>query len=378
MSSKVLMVDGWSGNDYSAFLCTALKNNSTDVGLVVLEDRKIEKSHPYYVYNILPSKKSSVKGFKKLLRYFGYLVKLPSIIYRDKYDIIHFQSFRKMRVESMYFPLLRLLGKKLYYTVHDVEPLTFKKADDLFSKLIYHTASRLIVHSETNKKTLISKYKIDESRISVVPHGNFTDYSNNTTIEQQISRKKFGITEKENVILFFGFIKEYKGLDILIKALAIASRHVPDLVLLAAGEVEPEELKKKIEMELSNLPSSVRSIVKFGFVGEDEMADYFRSSDVVALPYRRISHSGILHLTYSFAKPIVATKVGDFEEFIFEDKTGFLVDKPEPELFAEAIVKAFSDKIKLKQMGDYAYNFNKENFSWENVSRLLQQVYEKQ
>ena len=108
-----------------------------------------------------------------------------------------------------------------------------------------------------------------------------------------------------------------------------------------------------------------------------EVAKYFIASDVVVLPYRRISHSGIPHLAYTFGRPIIATNVGDFEEVIEEGKSGFVLYSNTQENLSEKIIQAFSDKLKLEEMGKYARNFCATKSTWKDSAESLIPIYEK-
>ena len=190
----------------------------------------------------------------------------------------------------------------------------------------------------------------------------------------------FGLSEEQNVILFFGAIKEYKGLDILSNSIPLASMKINNLALIIAGEAgdaDTKEIVLKCNDILSKLSKKVSVIFHDKFIPVTEVAKYFIASDIVVLPYRRVTHSGIPHLAYAFGKPIIASNVGDFDEIIEEGKSGFVLSSNTQENLSEKIIQAFSDKSKLEEMGKYARNLCATKYTWKDSAESLIPVYEK-
>ena len=176
---KVLMIDSSiekDGNDYALHLCKALKKAGIDISLVVIEDYINNGTTDYPLLPMAPSKAKNISKYKKIFKYYNYLLGIYKLIRQEKFDVIHFQFFRRRRIESLYFSMLKLIGIKLAQTVHDVTPLNESKIDHLFNLLVYKSADILFVHSNSNKKTLAQLIKLDEEKIKVVPHGDFDTY----------------------------------------------------------------------------------------------------------------------------------------------------------------------------------------------------------
>jgi D-inositol-3-phosphate glycosyltransferase len=377
---KVIMIDSWvgeGGNDYSLFLCKALKKVGIDITLVVTDDNINDGTINFPFLLLSPAKTKSVSQYKKLFKYYNYLLNIYKLIRKEKYNVVHFQFFRRRRIESLYFVLIKLTGVKLAHTVHDVTPLNENKLDHFFSLMVYKTADLLFVHSNANKKDLAKQVKIDEDKIKVVPHGDFDNYISDKTTSKSEARKFFNISPEQNVLLFFGAIKEYKGLDILFDSLSQVSQKINNLTLIIAGMPDPIELGQEYKHIISNLPNGINVIFHDKFIPNDELEKYFIASDVIVLPYRRISHSGVLHLAYSFGRPVIATNVGDFIESIEEGKSGFVVSSNSPESLSEKIIQTFSDKQKLEAMGEYARKLSESKYSWKNSAELMKDIYEK-
>ena len=379
---KVLMIDSWvgEGNEYALYICKELKKAGINISLVVPEDNIDNETFDFPFLPLCPTKAKNISKFKKMFRYYKYLLDIYKLIRQEKYDVVHFQFFRRRRVESLYFMILKFMGTKLAHTVHDISPLDESKLDHLFNLLVYKTSNILFVHSNSNKKSLAQQMKLDEEKIKVMPHGDFDNYITDRIVSKSEARNIFGLSQEQNVILFFGAIKEYKGLDILSNSLHLASMKVNNLALIIAGEAgdaETREIVFKCKDIISKLPKEVKVIFHDKFIPVTEVAKYFIASDVVVLPYRRVTHSGIPHLSYTFGRPVIATNVGDFEEIIEEGKSGFVLSSNTQENLSEKIIQAFSDKPKLVEMGIYARNFCATKHTWKDSAESLIPVYKK-
>jgi glycosyltransferase involved in cell wall biosynthesis len=379
---KVLMIDSWvgEGNEYALYICKELKKAGIDISLIVPEDNIGKDTFDFPFLPLCPTKAKNISKFNKMFRYSKYLLDIYKLIRKEKYDVVHFQFFRRRRIESLYFVILKLMGIKLAHTVHDISPLDESKLDHLFNLLVYKLADILIVHSNLNKKTLAQQIKLDEDKIKVMPHGDFDNYIPDKIISKSEARQIFGLSQEHNVILFFGAIKEYKGLDVLSNSFSLASMKINNLAFIIAGEAGDAETKKIVlncKDIISKIPKDVKVIFHDEFIPVTEVAKYFIASDVVVLPYRRVTHSGIPHLAYSFGRPIIATNVGDFKEIIEEGKSGFVLSSNTKEDLSEKIIQAFSDKPRLEEMGKYARNSCATKYTWKNSAESLIPVYKK-
>lgn len=376
------MIDSWvgEGNEYALYICKELKKAGVNISLIVPEDNIDKEIFDFPFLPLCPTKAKNISKLNKMLRYYKYLLNIYKLIRKEEYDVVHFQFFRRRRIESLYFLILKLMGIKLAYTVHDISPLDESKLDHLFNLLVYKTADILIVHSNLNKKTLSEQTKLREEKIMVMPHGDFDSYVPDRVISKSEARQIFELSQENNVILFFGAIKEYKGLDILSNSISLASKKINNLAFIIAGEAGDAETKKivlKCRDILSRLPKNVKVIFHDEFIPINEVAKYFIASDIVVLPYRRVTHSGIPHLAFSFGRPIIASNVGDFQEIIEEGKNGFVLSSNTHENLSEKIIQAFSDKPRLEEMGKYARDFCATKYTWKNSAESLIPVYEK-
>jgi len=376
---KVLMIDSWvgEGNEYALYICKELKKAGVNISLIVPEDNIDKEIFDFPFLPLCTTKAKNISKLNKMLRYYKYLLNIYKLIRKEKYDVVHFQFFRRIRVESIYFAMLKLLGVRLAHTVHDVTPLNENKLDHLFNLLVYKTADVLFVHSNSNKRTLTQQIKLNEQKIKVVPHGDFDSLIPDKIPTKSQAREFFGLSQGDNVILFFGAIKEYKGLDMLLNSLYLLVDKIDNLVVIIAGRPDPNKLELEYKNIISKIPNKIKIIFHTQYIPDQEVVKYFIASDAVILPYRRISHSGVLHLAYSFGKPVIATKVGDFEETIEDGKSGFIVSSISPESLSEKTILAFYNKSKLEEMGKYARYLSESKYSWKISAETMRQIYGK-
>ncbi len=178
-------------------------------------------------------------------------------------------------------------------------------------------------------------------------------------LKNQLQKNILNIDE-EKIILFFGFIRDYKGLDNLLEAMALINEKI-NLKLIIAGEFYSNEEKYKKLIE--NLGIQEKLYLFTDFIPTSEVKFYFSACDAVILPYKDATQSGIVQIAMNFNKPVIATNVGGLAEVVKNNKTGFIVEKENPRILAETIIKFYSeDKEK-----EFLVNIEKEleKYSWK-------------
>ena len=373
---KVLMIDSLVGNDYSIALCTGLAQNGLDVQLVVPQGRKVDANLLFPVIHLGPSKNPSVNKIKKVVQYINYLWRLLGLIRQSKVDIVHFQFFRLEGIESLFLCLLRLFSPTVWHTAHNVLPHDNKKVDFVFKQIIYWATNGIIVHSRYIQEKLLNTFKVNQAKTAIVPHGNFDLYLPDEPISKKEAREKLGLLPQDNVLLFFGYIRPYKGLDVLIDAFGLAAAQDCNLKLIIAGAPQNESLANRYNNQIAQLDAKDKVLFHAHFIPFAEVATYFSAADVVVLPYKNIDHSGIVHLAYSFGKPIIASSVGDFPEAIEHGKSGFIFSEKSKDALDATITNAFNDKGCLAQMGNFAKELSDSKYSWQNVAQKTKKAYQ--
>ncbi|MFC1725420.1 glycosyltransferase family 4 protein [candidate division KSB1 bacterium] len=324
-------------------------------------------------YKIIPHYKFNNPILKSVI----YLISRLRVLFfllRLKPDIVHFHEIKLPFLDNFIFRILKSRGIKTILTLHHLRLFDFNISKRSFSRL-YSICDGLILHSEANKNALINEYSFtDTERIAVIPHGEYSALFKNAGTKNEC-RQKLNIEKDKNVLLFFGYIRKYKGLDILLKAFTRVIEKENNFILIVAGNPKEDmnfyyQLinEKKIEEKIQFHPR---------YIEMDEIPVFFTASDCVILPYRDIFQSGLALLSYAYSRPVIATRVGGLPEIVEDGKTGILVQPEDPEELAETILKTFKNKASLIEMGNYADRYSKEHFSWDRIAEDTLDFYKK-
>ncbi len=371
---KIIMVDSLVGNDYSICLCNSLYENGIDLHLIVPKNREIQNNNTFKTLYFSPSKSKGQNKLSKIFEYLYYMVKAYKYIKNTKPDVVHYQFFRR-KSEIFFYKFLQIMGIKLVFTAHNVLPHEKNRLDYLLKYIVYKNSQAIIVHSQYIKEKLLNNFKINKNKVSVIPHGNFDIYLPQNELSEKEARDKLGLSDSDNVILFFGFIREYKGLDLLLEAFNLAAANDKRLKLLIAGKAHTPFLENKYKKIIDNSNFKDRIYRSFTYIANEDIPTYFLASDTVILPYTNIDHSGIIHLAFTFGKPVIATNVGDFGEVIEQNKSGLILKSNDTKELAENINSAFSNKDDLVKMGIYAKKLSTTKYSWGDIARNTISLY---
>jgi len=171
--------------------------------------------------------------------------------------------------------------------------------------------------------------------------------------------------------LFFGFIREYKGLRTLLDSMPAIKSSLPECRLMIVGDFPSDKNRAEYEalMEKNGCRESV--LLVDGYVPDDEVEKYFAACDLVVLPYDSATQSGIAQIAYGFEKPVVATDVGGLGEVVLEGETGYLVPPKDPEKLAGAIIKFFAEGK------NFTENIRREahKYSWGRMADIIEDLY---
>ena len=270
--------------------------------------------------------------------------------------------------------ITRLIKKKykdkILFITENVVSHESNRIDKLLTKYgLKHAAFYLSLSAKVaNELQTFSKgRKIFRSELPV-----YDCYQSKTAFDLQGMRTQLGIPENSTVLLFFGYVRKYKGLDILLKAMPSVLKKHPDAYLLIVGEFydKPDSYFEIINK--NNLNDKVKLVNSF--VPNEDVEKYYAVSDLVILPYRSATQSGILNVAYGFKKPVVVTDVGGLAEFVEDSKTGFIVKPDSPAEIERGINKFYN----LREKEDFAFNIEERNKlnSFENLPVLFNNIIE--
>lgn len=187
-------------------------------------------------------------------------------------------------------------------------------------------------------------------------------------IEKSEARRQLGLGDGP-WILFFGYIRRYKGLDLLLQALPRVRRHRP-VRLLVAGEFYDNEQHYRELVRAGGLEDAV--VFRSDYIPEDQVAVYFSAADCVALPYHSATQSGIVQVAYHLDTPVICTDVGGLAEVVLDNQTGFVVPPDDPAALAEAIERFYAeDREEALREG---VRREKQNYSWEPLVAAIERL----
>ncbi len=190
-------------------------------------------------------------------------------------------------------------------------------------------------------------------------------------VTRQQALAKLNLPNKPT-LLFFGFVRHYKGLDVLLHSLQ-RIRQKLDCQLIVAGEFYDDEAEYRQLIKALGLTEAVRLFNRY--IPNEDVPYFFSAADVVVLPYRSATQSGIVPVCYYYQKPVIASAVGGLPEVVEPGKTGFLVPPEDPEALAEAILTFY------EQGGEKAFQHGlqraRDRFSWEAFTRQLEDFLER-
>lgn len=236
--------------------------------------------------------------------------------------------------------------------------------DPAFTRYFLKQNKAFVVMSQTVRNELLELHP--KANFILQPHPLYDHFGEK--ILTQDARKKLSIPLDKNVVLFFGIIRHYKGLDLLIEA---AQYFKEDTVLLIAGESYGEFEKYKKRIEELNLSNKMHLFVRY--IPDQEVNLFFSAADVCVLPYRSATQSGIIPICYHFDLPVIATSVGGLKEVIEEDKTGKVLTSSDPIYIAETIHSYFLNQSKQKFL-PFIIEYKK-RLGWENFAARVVDLY---
>ena len=197
-----------------------------------------------------------------------------------------------------------------------------------------------------------------------VPHPIYDTYGEKVSRKEAL--KYLQLLENQHYILFFGFIRRYKGLDLLLEALNTEGVKKLNINLLVAGEFYDDEAFYKNLIETQGIENQV--IMKCDFIPNDAVRYYFAAADIVVQPYRSATQSGISQIAYHFEKPMIVSNVGGLAEIVPHGEAGYVVE-PNPTAISEALI----DFYKNKRLNSFTEKVKeqKKRFSWEAMTQAF-------
>ncbi len=264
----------------------------------------------------------------------------------------------------------RLRRKPVVFTVHNVLPHEQSILHDTAVKGLFKMGDHFIVHSASNRLQLMQHYGISPAQVTEIPHGPLDFHVQGEGVRDPV-RREMGFDPEHRVILLFGAIRPYKGVETALKAFATALKKVPEARLLIAGKpwVPWEPYQRCIE-ELG-IGDCVKTHLRY--IPSGEVCRFFEASDLVILPYRRFdSQSGVGATAVSFRKPMIVSDTGGLSELVGDARC--VVPPGDSEAMARAVVQVLEDPRRLKAMAAHTEKVA-ESMAWPSIAEKTWAVY---
>ncbi|MDD6059473.1 MAG: glycosyltransferase [Ruminococcus sp.] len=264
--------------------------------------------------------------------------------------------------------MLRKIPK--LFVCHNVFPHERFPMDRFLTKRVLKKGAGFITHSKMDADDLKSIVSCPNYETTVHPTYNMFKIKDMSRDE---ARSILGIPDDRKILLFFGFVREYKGLKHIINAMPDIVRADSSIQLMIVGEFGGDKADYMSLIEKSGVSGSIA--VVDGYIPDKEIEKYFAACDLVVLPYESATQSGIVQIAYSFEKPVIATEVGGLPEVVIDGKTGYTVPPKNPKALGEAVVRFFRDE-KATEFGD---NVRAEayRYSWDRMNEVVKRLSEK-
>jgi len=256
--------------------------------------------------------------------------------------------------------LVRILtDARIVYLCHNVVAHEAGRFDRVATALALATGHGFVVHSQEDCDNLRAILPLAVVRKS--PHPTYEAFAESGLTRDE-ARRRLEIEPGENVILFFGFVRPYKGLDVLLKALPGVTAAEP-VRLMVVGEFWKGEDETRALIDDLGVADRVTLVNRY--VPNEEVETWFAAADVVALPYRSATGSGICQVAFGHGRAVVATSVGCLPEVVLDGRTGLVVPPGDPAALADALIRFFRDG--LRDRFEAAVVEDRDRFSWRHM-----------
>lgn len=383
---SVALLTGGGDRPYALGLASTLADAGVAVDFIgsdFLRSPELESHSLVNFLNLRGDNRPDVPVLAKIVRVTRYYLRLLRYSVAARPRIFHILWDNKVElVDRTALPAFyRLCSRRLVMTVHNVNIRKRDGKDSALNRMSlraqYHLMDYLFVHTNQMKRELVEEFAVPASRIIVIPFG-----VNNTVPDTPLSsvqaRARLGLGEDENVVLFFGNIAPYKGLEFLVEAVALSAKRLPRLRLVVAGKPKGEESYwARIETLTRALGIADRLVLRLEYIPDADTEIYFKAADVLALPYTHVFQSGVLFLGYNFGLPVIASDVGSLKEDIVEGETGFVCPAKNPQALAATIDRYFSSELHrdLGVRRSRIRAFAHERYSWSKVAERTVAAY---
>jgi starch synthase len=364
---RVCLINLWDRGgmlNYASQLANGLSRQPGIELVVVLPQQGLNKGSALFepAVNLRSTHVITNQSFRELIHlpaHFFRMVQFPTMIKSLHPDVIHITAAHVWLI----FALPRLAQHfPIVSTLHDIEPhpgidRTFRKKLEIRTLVRY--SMDLFVHGQGLKDQLSKLYpQFAKDSIHVIPHGDYAFFT----------RWSSGIPEEGRTILFFGRIRDYKGLPLLYDAYKRVLNVIPNARLIIAGDGSLGSLQAQFE----GIPNCE---IHNRYISDEEVSSFFERASIIVCPYTEASQSGVVPVAYAFKKPVIATHVGCLPESVDHGKTGILVPPGDSQALADEIISLIQDPVRRRELGDNGYRKMIDELGWDKIADRTKSVY---
>jgi D-inositol-3-phosphate glycosyltransferase len=383
---EIAILTGGGDRHYALGLATALIAQGIRfdfIGSDDLDDPLLHRNPLVRFLNLRKDMHTKASRFRKVVRVLIYYWRLLIYAGTAKPKLFHILWHNKFLPLDRTLVMLyyRALGKRIVFTAHNVNAGRRDSNDSLLNRLTlrsqYALADHILVHTERMRTELQSEFKVIPSKVSIIPYG-LNDAVPNTALTSAEAKQRLGLAPGHKVVLFFGNIAPYKGLEYLIEAMRFLAPQNADYRLIIAGRCKNcESYWRSLRERLSRPELRSCVIERIEYVPDADTEIYFKAADVLVLPYLFIFQSGVLFLSYNFGLPVIASDVGSLRDDILEGITGFVCRPKNPVDLAKRIEEYFYHPLyrELERRRRDIQAFANERNSWTKVGDITRRVY---
>lgn len=260
----------------------------------------------------------------------------------------------------------RRAGMQVLFICHNVLPHEQRPWDTWLARGALGLGDGFIVHSQEERARLSAL--LPGRRVAVTPLPTFV--LSRQTCARDEARRQLGLPPNAPVLLFFGLVREYKGLRHLLAAMPAIRSELADVRLLIAGEFWED--KKIYLQQIARLGIRASVTVVDRYIPNEELPAYFAAADVAVLPYDHVTQSAVAQLAFGFGLPVITTLVGGLAETVSDSDTGLLVPPGDPAALARAVIRYFREGRRERMTR--AIEQARPRFDWRNLAILIEEM----
>ena len=336
-AGKAVLVSHGFQSDYEAGFANGLARNGVRVTLIASDQTLYEKLDPAIeALNLRGAQDARRPAWQKVTNLLWYWMRLLLLV-ASRRPVTHLTGLFLFGNFSAAWAwecrVLRFLSSRLILTVHNVIPHD-RDTPEMRRHLesAYRIPHSLIVHTKRAQQRLMDEFGVDPDRILVMEHG-LDEIVIPNEADIAATRAALGYEPDQKVVLFLGWVRRYKGVDLLLEAARYLS---DDIRVLIAGNCIDSEYRQEIVQTIEGGSLGTRVTWEFGYLSEKRVSELLGAADVLVMPYRQIDQSGVLFAALRHGIPVVAFDVGSLRDYLPEG-TGVVVPSGDTKALADAI-----------------------------------------